>query len=40
MIVVPAFIVITCVVESGNVDLVVPGFDELLVEGFFKSRIR
>lgn len=40
LITVPSFIVIRCVVLSGNVDLVVPGVDQQLVEGFFRSRIQ
>jgi hypothetical protein len=36
---VPSFVVITCVLDSGSIELVVPGLDQQLVEGFFKSRI-
>jgi hypothetical protein len=40
VIAVPSFIVITCGLNSGTVDLVVPGLDEQLVEAFFRKRMQ
>jgi hypothetical protein len=40
VVVVPSFVVVTCMLESGNIDLVVPGVDEELVERFFRKRIQ
>jgi hypothetical protein len=37
---VPSFVVITCGLNSGTVDLVVPGVDEQLVETFFRNRMK
>ena len=40
VIAVPSFVVITCGLNPGTVDLVVPGLDEQLVEGFFRNRMQ
>jgi hypothetical protein len=40
VIAVPSFMVVTCVLDTGDIDLVVPGVDEPLVDGFFTKRIR
>jgi len=39
VIAVPAFVVVTCTLDSGTIDLVVPGVDERLVDGYFRKRI-
>jgi hypothetical protein len=40
VIAVPQFVVITCMLNSGSLDLVVPGVDQRLVEAFFRARIK
>jgi hypothetical protein len=40
VLVVPSFVVVTCGLNAGTVDLVVPGIDQQLVETFFRKRMK